>query len=204
MLRLLHPVIPFITEEIWQKLPRRPEDGQTISLSEFPRRVESWSNPQSSREMEYIQEVVTTIRTVRSERGVPPSRKIAAVIDEHDQSSRSLLEAQADYIKLVAGLDAFEFRADISPGPDTVKRALAHANLFVPLAGIVDRQAELTRLKKELAALVKEAVGLDRKLGTPSFIERAPAQLVTDTRARALEVAERQRKLNAMLTELEG
>ena len=202
LLRLLHPIAPFITEEIWQKLPRRPQDGQTISLSAFPERVEAWRDESAAREMAYVQEIVTTIRTVRSERGVPPSRRITAVVDEHDGASRQLLEAQAAYIRLVAGLEGLEFRSDVGAGPDTVKRALGHANLFVPLSGIVDRQAEIDRLRKELAGLVKEADGLDRKLGTPSFVERAPAQLVEDTRARAAEVADRRRKLDAMLTEM--
>ncbi len=202
LLRLLHPVVPFITEEIWQKLPRRPEDGRTISLTAFPHRVEAWRDEAAARDMAYLQEVVTTIRTVRSERGVPPSKKITAIIDEHDAMSRRMLEAQAPYIRLVAGLERLEFRGDVAAGPDTVKRALAHANLFVPLSGVVDRQAEIDRLNKELSGLVKEAEGLERKLGTASFVERAPAQLVEDTRARAAEVAERQRKLGAMLTEL--
>jgi valyl-tRNA synthetase len=204
LLRLLHPVIPFITEEIWQKLPRRAGDAQTISLSAFPGRVESWRDGQAALDMAYVQEVVTTIRTVRSERGVPPSRKITAAIDEHDAAARALLEAHTPYIRLVAGLEHLEFRADLAAGPDTVKRALGHANLFVPLAGIVDRQAEIDRLNKELAGLVKEADALERKLGTPTFVERAPAQLVADTRARAAEVAERRRKLDAMLMELQA
>ncbi len=201
-LRLLHPVVPFITEEIWQRLPRRTDDARTITLSAFPQRVEAWHDPDAEREIACIQEIVTTIRTVRSERGVPPSRKITAVVDEHDPAARVLLEAQAAYIRLVAGLEHLEFRADVAAGPDTVKRMLAHASVYVPLSGIVDRQAEIDRLNKELTGLIREHEGLERKLGTASFVERAPVDLVADTRGRAAHLVERRQKLETLLKEL--
>jgi valyl-tRNA synthetase len=202
LLRLLHPIIPFITEEIWQKLPRRPEDGQTITLAAFPAAVPEWASPDAEREVAYLQEIITTIRTVRSERGVPPSKKITVVIDETDTAARASLEANAVFVQQLAGLEALEFRADVATGPDTVKRVLAHAHVFVLLAGAVDHQAEIEKLKKELAGLTKEADSLDRKLATPGFVDRAPAHVVDEARARVGQLAERRARLEQMLTEL--
>ncbi len=202
LMRLMHPFIPFITEEIWQKLPRRAEDGQTLTLSAFPRAMPEWAAPDAERDVAYLQEIVTTIRTVRAERGVPPARKISAVIDEADETARRMIEANAPYLRQLAGLESLELRADVSAGADTVKRVLAHAHVYVLLAGAVDREAEIEKLRKELANLVREADSLTRKLATPGFVDRAPASLVEDTRARVVHLADRQVRLTDMLKDL--
>jgi len=202
LMRLLHPFIPFITEEIWQKLPKRAGEAATVTLAAFPSGEPRWADAEAERDVQYIQEIVSTIRTVRSERGVPPSRKITAVVDESDAASAAMLREQAAYIKQLAGLETLEFRGDVAPGPDTVKRVLAHAHVFVPLAGIVDRSAEIARLQKELAGVEKEASGLASKLGNERFVANAPATVVEEARARAAQIEERRRKLQATLAEL--
>ena len=146
--------------------------------------------------------MVTTIRTVRSERSVPPSRKITAIIDEADEHARAMLQRYAPYLRQLAGLEALEFRGDVAPDVDTVKRVLEHAHVFVPLAGIVDHEAEIEKLRKELAGLAREAESIARKLGTASFVERAPASVVQEVQSRAVQITERQQKLEAQLTEL--
>jgi valyl-tRNA synthetase len=202
LMRLLHPFIPFITEEVWQKLPAREGEARTVTLASFPGGEPAWADAEAERDVQYIQEIVSTIRTVRSERGVPPSRKITAIVEESDPAFAAMLEHQAAYIRQLAGLEALEFRSDAAPGPDTVKRVLAHAHVYVPLAGIVDRADEIAKLQKELAGVAKEAAGLDAKLGNQRFVENAPAAVVEDARARAADLAERRQKLQATLSEL--
>ena len=202
LMRLLHPFVPFITEEIWQKLPKRPDDAATVTLSAFPTAMPEWVDTSAEADVAYMQQVVTTIRTVRSERSVPPSRKIAAMIDETDGHARAMLEQCAPYLRQLAGLELLEFRGDVAPSVDTVKRVLAHAHVYVPLAGIVDHQAEIEKLQKEIAGLAREAESIARKLGTASFVERAPASVVQQTQSRAAQIAERQQKLETQLAEL--
>ena len=202
LMRLLHPFVPFITEEIWQRIPKRDGEAASVTLAAFPAGEPSWADADAERDVEYIKEVVSTIRTVRSERGVPPSRKITAIIEEADAWSATVLAEQAAYIKQLAGLETLEFRGDVAPGPDTVKRVLEHAHVFVPLAGIVDRAHEIERLQKELAGIDKEAAGLAQKLGNARFVEHAPAAVVEESRARAAQIAERRQKLQATLQEL--
>ena len=201
LMRLLHPFIPFITEEIWQKLPKRPNEAAAVTLSAFPTAMPGWADASAEADVAYIQQVVTTIRTVRSERSVPPSRKITAIIDETDPHSRAMLERCAPYLRQLAGLESLEFRGDVAPGVDTVKRVLEHAHVFVPLAGIVDHQAEIEKIRKELAGLAREAESIARKLGTATFIERAPASVVRETQSRAAQITERQQRLGAQLAE---
>jgi valyl-tRNA synthetase len=202
ILRLLHPIIPFVTEELWQHLPRRAGDPQTITLAAFPAEVAAWDAPSAVADIEILQQIVTTIRTIRAERGVPPSRKIAAIVDEHDERTRHMLEAHARYIALLAGLERLEFRSDVAMDPDTVKRVLSHALIYVPLAGIVDRQGEIDRLRKELESAMKEITNLEGKLANSNFVQRAPAPLVQQTRDRVEELKGRRVKLETTLTEL--
>jgi valyl-tRNA synthetase len=203
VLRMLHPIIPFVTEELWQHLPRAAGDARAITLAAFPGVVPEWQDAPAAADVGYLQEVITTIRTVRSERGVPPSRKINAIVNEPDAARRTLLEAQAASVRQLAGLEALEFRAGVGRDPDTVKRVLTgHAEIVVPLAGIVDRQHEIDRLQKELAGLEREAEGLARKLATPSFVARAPADVVEKTRQQAESVGRRCAKLEETLAEL--
>jgi valyl-tRNA synthetase len=202
LMRLLHPFVPFITEEIWQKLPRRPDDAATVTLSAFPKPCPEWADTSAEADVAYLQQVVTTIRTVRSERSVPPSRKITAIIDETDGHSRAMLEQCAPYLRQLAGLESLEFRTDVAPDVDTVTRVLEHAHVFVPLAGIVDHRAEIEKLQKELAGLAREAESIARKLGTANFVARAPASVVQQTQSRAVQITERRQKLEGQLAEL--
>jgi valyl-tRNA synthetase len=202
LMRLLHPFIPFITEEIWQKLPRRAGDAATVTLSAFPTPMPEWADRSAEADVAYLQQLVTTIRTVRSERSVPPSRKITAIIAESDAHSRVMLEQYAPYLRQLAGLESLEFRDDVVADVDTVKRVLEHAHVFVPLSGIVDHQAEIEKIRKELAGLAREAESIARKLGTASFVERAPAAVVQETQSRAVQITQRREQLEAQLAEL--
>jgi valyl-tRNA synthetase len=202
VLRMLHPIIPFVTEELWQRLPRRADDGQTITLAQFPTPVAGWADPGAVSEIEYLKEVISAIRTVRAERSVPPSRKIAAIVDEHDQVWRRILERNAPAVRQLAGLETLDLRGQVALDPDTVKRVLAHTEVFVPLAGIVDRQQEIDRVWKELAGLQKESDGLERKLASAGFVDRAPADVVDEARRRAAFLSARRVKLEDALREL--
>jgi valyl-tRNA synthetase len=173
-----------------------------VTLAAFPAGEPSWADAEAEGDVAYIQEIVSTIRTVRSERGVPPSKKITAVIEESDAASAVMLAGQAAYIKQLAGLDTLEFRGEAAPGPDTVKRVLEHAHVYIPLAGIVDRAGEIAKLQKELAGVDKESSSLAAKLGNERFVENAPAAVVEEARARAAQLTERRQKLQATLAEL--
>ena len=113
-----------------------------------------------------------------------------------------MLEREAAYVRQLAGLEALEFRADVAPGPDTVKRVLEHAHVYVPLAGIVDRAGEIAKLQKELAGVDRESASLTAKLANDGFVAHAPAPVVEEARARAAQLAERRQKLQATLAEL--
>ncbi len=211
VLRLLHPFTPFVTEELWQRLPRRPADGrtgdgraQTITLAAFPRHEPLWHDEAAARQLELVQDVITTIRTTRAELGVPAARKIDALVAGESADQRRTLQAHADYVTRLASLERFEFRADVARSPETVRRVVQQMHVHLPLAGIVDRAAESNRLRKELGRVEKQKAGLEAKLSNPAFLERADADVVVETREQFVELGALQQKLERILQELGG
>ena len=210
LLRLLHPFVPFVTEEVWQALPQRPGDGaaptgtgRTLTLAAFPAPVDAWRDDDAVATMALLQDVVTAVRTVRSEWGVPPARKIGVVAHGVDAATAGTLRRHLSHVMRLAGLAAFDV-ADEEPGvdPDTVRRVVRGFELHVPLAGIVDRAQEADRVARELARLTKQRTGLQARLANPAFLERADPDVVRDTRDQEAEAGRRQEKLARILAEL--
>ncbi len=211
ILRLLHPFIPFVTEEIWQALPQRPEDGrvegrdeQTITLAAFPTASPEWRDEEAASVITQLQEVVTAVRTIRSEWGVPPARKIRAVIEAAPPSDQNVLRAHVANVEALAGLEGLEFADSVPRDPDTVRRVVRTFQVHVPLAGIVDRQQETERVRRNLAKLVKQRKALKSRLANSAFVERADPAVVDEARSQELAVGQHQEKLEQILQELGG
>ena len=209
VLRMLHPFIPFVTEEIWQALPQRPDDGcapgtrgQTITLTQFPTARADWCDDQAVLTMGLLQDVITTIRTVRSEWGVPPSRRITAVVEGANPDVRALLMQHGEHIRRLAGLTGLEFADSVPRSPDTVRRVVRLFQLHIPLAGMVDRSKETARVKRSLEKLAKQRGTLQAKLANPSFVERADPTVVQETKTQEADIAQHQEKLEQILMEL--
>ena len=210
VLRLLHPFVPFVTEEIWQVLPRSgaeappAPDERTITRSAFPESVAAWKDDDAVTVMSLIQEVTTGVRTVRSEWGVPPARKIAALVQGADSDTAAVLERHASHIAGLAGLTGLECVRDVEPSPDTVRRVVRDFQIHVPLAGIVDRAREAERVKRDADKLLRRRTGLQARLANPSFVERADPAVVDDARVQEAELAQQLAKLQEILVELDA
>lgn len=208
-LRMLHPVVPFITEEVWQQLPRHADSGltadgchQSITLAEFPKKQDAWIDNEAADCMELLQEVITTIRTVRAEWGVPRVQKITVVVAGGDVATLSILHTHESYITQLAGLESLKLVDKHDKEPDTVVRIVRDMQFYVLLAGIVDREAELARVRKELAKIEAQKTANDAKLGNPKFRERADPDIVAEAVARASTLDEQKNKLVRILEEL--
>jgi len=193
VMRLLHPIIPFVTEEVWQQLPRRAGDGDTITRAAFPAVVAGRSDEGIAADIGLMQGVVTTIRTARAERGVKPSARISATIEGASPAQQAVLRACEPYIMALAGLGAFGFADHVAPDPDMLTRVFGDARVHI-LMPHGDREAEIEKLKKALADTTRELTAAEARLGLESFVSRAPAAVVQGVRDRqATLVAQRDR-----------
>jgi valyl-tRNA synthetase len=151
-----------------------------------------------------VKEVVTSVRTVRAEKAVPPSRKIRVAIEGAGAEARTILEENGAYVRRLAGLDddGMMFSAAASTQPGTVVRVVRDFRVHVDLAGSVAPEAERDKIVRELAKIEKEAASLDSKLSNSAFIERAPGEVVSAARAHRQTLDLRKGKLESTLREL--
>ena len=176
--------------------------GETITLAEFPKLVEEWNDVSAVATMQLIQEVVTSIRTVRSEWGVLPSQKITAFVQGAPSEVTDTLKSNLVHVTRLAGISSVEFDRDMVRSPDTVRRIVRDFEIHIPLAGIVDREKEKARVSRELEKIIQQRQGLQKRLSNESFVSRADPEVVRETREKATAIAQRQEKLELILEEL--
>lgn len=196
-LSLLHPLMPFITEELWQRLPHR---GKTICLNEFPEAAAR--DEQAEREMELFTGLVSKLRNIRSTFNIAPSVAINAKVAATEAASQAVIEAMSAQIKRLARLETFEVVEAIEPQKGSVRDVVSDIEIAVPLAGLVDFEKEKARLEGNVTKLSKELEGLQKRLSNADFVARAAAEVVAESRARATELEEQIAKLKVVMDNL--
>jgi len=188
-LRLLHPFMPFVTEEIWQRLPNR--SGRSIMVAPFP--AGGARDEAAEREMDVIFRAIDGARSVRGEVNLPPNQKIPLILFARD---RGLFRRHERAFQHLANASEVTLRAFDEPRP---RQAAVHVEpeveVHLPLAGLIDFAAERARVEKEIARTESELQGLRKRLDNAGFVERAPAEVVEKDRARAEELAGKREKL---------
>ncbi len=200
VMRLLQPFMPFISEEIWQQLPHRREEA--LVVASWPEPLEKHFFPQEAAEMLLVQEVARAIRNLRSQVQLPPGKKAAVIIRAGGETARCLQEESHQLAKL-----AFAEPLTIDPDAVKPKQSLTAIiadglELFLPLEGIIDVEAEIGRLEKELAQLQAEKKKTDGKLKSEGFIKKAPPEVIAKEEARREEQTNRLTKLEQRIREL--
>lgn len=197
-LQLLHPYMPFITEEIWQNLPH---DGETIMLAPWPEPA-GLSSPAHEKMMNTIMAVITEIRTMRSEKNVPPGRKITAIL-QGDAEDLSVLEAARGEIMNLAGLEELTLEEPGRTPEKSMSSVVEGINVFLPLAHLVDLEEEIARIKKELTEAQRELQRAESKLSNEGFITKAPAEVVEKEREKVKSYQAQVERLQDLLQELQ-
>ena len=179
-MRLLHPFMPFLTEEIWQKLPH---EGESLMRAPWPAVGENDIDAAAETEMTAIMEVIKVTRNLRAELGTPPGKKSALLLRVRDASLADTFAAHVDYFHALASASEVAFLAADAPDPENVVTgALAGAAVYLPLAGLIDVEKETARLTKERDNLEKEIARLTGKLSNAGFTSKAPAAVVAAER----------------------
>jgi valyl-tRNA synthetase len=197
-LRLLHPLMPFITEEIWQRLPH---EGESIMIAPFPAAVAEREDVKARDEMQTLIALITKIRNIRSEMNIPARSNLKLFLGAADQTA-ALVRENADQIKRLARVEEIEISDKLSQMDAAARDVVAGIEIAVPLAGLIDITKERERLTKEMARKETEARSLASRLENISFVERAPREVVEQARSRHAELIEEMEKLKATLGSL--
>ncbi len=202
-LRLLHPFMPFLTEELWHQLPQQA-GAKSIALGRFPEAEARWKNPAAIEEFALVQEVVTSARNIRAELKIDTKRKVAADCAIQNPAARDLIRAHVDPILRLAALSEIRFSAS-SLNPDGgAMRSTALFDLRISYEEGMDKQAEIARLKKEIDRLEKDIQSKKARLDDANFAQKAPQHVVNNLGATMVERQLEQKKLRAQLQQLEG
>jgi valyl-tRNA synthetase len=201
ILKILHPFMPFVTEELWEKTaefgPKR--SGMLISET-WPALSLDLIDEAATAEVGWVVDLVTGLRSLRSETNVPASAKVPALLIGASKETAQRLERYQAEIDRLARLD-YSVVADAAP-PGSVTFVLGEATVAIPLAGVLDIDAEKLRLSKEIARCSKEIETVARKLDNPGFVAKAPAEVIEEQRARRASYAAEKQKYEAALARL--
>ena len=198
-LRLMHPIMPFITESLWQALPKEVGAEESIMQAAWPEAALSDVDLEAESEMQRIQEIVTAIRTIRSEMNVPPARKIAVLISVKSEVLAHELSTVAEYISRLSRAESIEIGIQLKQPPASGSAVLGDVEIFVPLEGLIDIEVERGRLEKEITKFEKLIKGLEGKLRNEKFVANAPAEVVAREREREREYRENIERLKSSL-----
>ncbi len=200
ILRLLHPFMPFVTEEIWQKLPGTKE---SIMISMFPRPEELFEDHDAIQKMELIKEIITGIRNIRGELKIPPSKRVNVVIDAPEERL-AIVNANLHYIKSLAKAEDISTGHGMEKPESSATAVVGDISLYVPLKGLLDIEEEKKRIMKEIKKIQKDIDVYNKKLANKNFVDKAPAHVVEDVRERLAMSNEKLNKLNQSLSFFES
>jgi valyl-tRNA synthetase len=196
MLKLVHPFMPFITEELWQLIEER-KDGESISTSEYPKLNSDLIKPSAESEMEMVQGIVYSIRNIRGEMNIPPSKSIDAYI-----KSSEVKKHQIDYIKKLAKVKNIITGEDIEKPGASASAVFSKSEIYIPLKGLIDLDVERQRIEKEINRMEGSLKGIEKKLSNEKFVSNAPADVVEKEKTKQRDWAGKLDKLKELLSNL--
>ena len=196
MLKIVHPFMPFITEELWNLLADRKE-GESISTSSYPEFEDNLINKRAEEEFEFVEEFVTSVRNIRGEMSIAPSKNIDVYFRGDE-----LTENQKVYIKKLGKIENIFADKNLKKPAASASSVVKGKDLFIPLAGIIDLEVEKNRLQKEITRLEGSLHGVNKKLSNWNFINNAPAEVVDKEKQKKTDWEEKLVKLQTMLNDL--
>ncbi|MBI3353725.1 MAG: valine--tRNA ligase [Nitrospirae bacterium] len=205
-LRLLHPFMPFITEEIWQRLPKlgAVSGMESIMLAPYPSADESLINDAIEEEVRLLQDVISCVRNIRGEMNIPPSVEIDILLKAAEGKRADLYRQHSEYIKFLAKAKGIKIGSDIMKPHIAATAVLKDAEIYIPLEGVVNFDGELPRLQKELEKIKKEIEFINKKLANQDFINKAPKDVVEKEKEKYRELTEKLNKIEDGIKKLEA
>lgn len=199
VLRLLHPIMPFITEEIWQKLPTA---GESIVIAPWPQADLSLVDKEAESAARLMINATNAIRQIRHDLHISPDKKLRAVMSA-SHSSREVLTSHESYLKFLGRLSDISWLPEKEDLAKAVKAVVSDVEIFLPLAGVIDIKKEQARLSQEIEAIIDEMVTSERKLANEGFVSKAPAEIIEKEKSKVAYLRSKKRRLEDQLKLLE-
>lgn len=197
-LRLLHPIMPFVTEEIWQSVPHV---GESLVVASYPTVHPEQMDEQAAEEMEFLMDFIRSVRTVRNEMNTPLSKPINIIAKVSDAAHYAILKENESYIARFSNPEEFVYGEDVEAPSDAVTSVITGAEIYLPLAGLINIEDEIARLEKEAEKLQQEVDRVEKKLSNEKFVAKAPAAVVEAERAKGADYqAQREAVLERIAT----
>ena len=200
-LRLLHPLMPFITEEIWQSVgPLAGKNGPTIMLQPYPKLSSDSIDHAATEDIDWLKAVIVGIRNIRGEMNIPPGKALTVLLRNGDSSDKNRLTQNSQYLKKLAKLDDISWLPQDADAPIAITALAGELEILIPMAGLIDTTAEAARIDKEIDKVKSDLIRLEKKLGNAAFVDKAPAAVVAKeqdkmlAQKQALEILEKQRQ----------
>ncbi|RDU36296.1 valine--tRNA ligase [Neobacillus piezotolerans] len=200
-MRLMHPFMPFITEEIWQHLPH---EGESITTAAWPQADVSLTDEQAAAEMKLLVEMIRSVRNIRAEVNTPLSKKIKMLVKAKDETILAMVEKNRAYIERFCNPEELQMGTDIATPDKAMTAVITGVEIILPLEGLINIDEEIARLEKEKARLDKEVERVQKKLGNEGFVKKAPASVIEEERAKEKDYSEKRSIVEARIKELKG
>ena len=197
-LRLLHPIMPFVTEEIWQSVPHV---GESLVVATYPTVHPEQMDEKAAEEMEFLMDFIRSVRTVRNEMNTPLSKPINIIAKVSDAAHYAILKENESYIARFSNPEEFVYGEDVEAPSDAVTSVITGAEIYLPLAGLINIEDEIARLEKEAEKLQQEVDRVEKKLSNEKFVAKAPEVVVEAERAKGADYqAQREAVLERIAT----
>ncbi|MEJ1364968.1 MAG: valine--tRNA ligase, partial [Candidatus Sedimenticola sp. (ex Thyasira tokunagai)] len=201
LLRLTHPIMPFITEEIWQKAaPLAGIEAETLMLRPFPVADQSKMDRDAEAEMEWVKLFILGIRRIKGEMNIAPSKPLGVLLQNASDLDRAWLESNRHYLDFLARLESATLLESGVEAPESATALVGEMKVLIPMAGLIDKAAELARLEKEIGKITSDMERISKKLENPNFVDKAPAAVVQKEKDK---LADQQSALDNLQEQLE-
>ena len=196
ILKLLHPLMPFITEEIWQKTSKLTnENDASIMLSSYPQVDKAFINDTIEEELEWLKSAIQSLRTMRSEMSISPAKKVPLYIRNATSMLKERIEKFEQIFKYLSKVTEINYLSDDDKAPVSATAVLGEIELLIPMADLIDKEAELARLSKEIAKLDKDISLASGKLTNPKFTDKAPVDIIAKEEEKLAQANQSKEKL---------
>jgi len=200
-MRLLHPFMPFITEEIWQNLPHQ---GESITTAKWPEVNPALSDDQAAQEMKLLVEMIRSVRNIRAEVNTPMSKKIKMLVKAKDETVLKAIETNRSYIERFCNPEELQMGVELETPEKAMTAVITGLEIILPLEGLINIDEEIARLEKEFDRLNKEVERVQKKLSNEGFMKKAPESVVAEERAKENDYREKRAIVEARIKELRG